>query len=186
MALIPSLPENPHLADVFRAFPEHVRPLLAYHDALLRGESPLTVAERELIAAFVSGLNACNFCVGAHKLYARAFGIDESVIDALITDIDGADFDPKLKPILKYVAKLKDLPPKLTAADAQAVYDAGWSERALFDAIQVASLFSLMNRIIEGTGVTFDYADNPITERDLEARRTRTYADFAKMIGIDE
>jgi uncharacterized peroxidase-related enzyme len=186
MTLFPSLPENPHLADVFRAFPEHVKPLLAYHDALLRGESPLTVAERELIAAFVSGLNACNFCFGAHKLYARAFGIDESVIDELIADIDHADFDPKLKPILKYVAKLKDLPTKLMSADAQAVYDAGWSERALFDAIQVASLFSFMNRIIEGAGVTFDYADNPVAERDLEARRTRTYADFAEIIGIDE
>jgi uncharacterized peroxidase-related enzyme len=186
MALFPSLPENPHLADVFRAFPECVEPLLVYHDVLLRGESPLTVAERELIAAFVSGLNACNFCLGAHKLYARAFGIDESAIDALIANVDSADFDPKLKPILNYVAKLKDLPSKLTAKDAQAVYDAGWPERALFDAIQVAALFNFMNRIIEGTGVTFDYAGIPVTEEDIKSRRTRTYSDFAKLIGVDK
>ncbi|MBW1844523.1 MAG: peroxidase-related enzyme [Deltaproteobacteria bacterium] len=186
MALFPSLPENPHLADVFRAFPERVKPLLAYHDALLRGESPLTVAERELIAAFVSGLNACDFCFGAHKLYARAFGIDESVIDALTADLETADVEPQLKPILRYIAKLKDLPPKLTTADAQAVYDAGWSERALFDAIEVAALFNFMNRIIEGTGVTFDYADFPVTEQEIKARRTRTYADFADIIGIDK
>ena len=64
MPLFPSLPTPPHLLDVFRAFPAQVRPLLAYHDALLRAESPLTIAERELIAAFVSGLNACNFCFG--------------------------------------------------------------------------------------------------------------------------
>ncbi len=56
MALFPSLSENPHLADVFKKFPEHVRPLLEYHDLLLRGDSPLTIAERELIAAYVSGL----------------------------------------------------------------------------------------------------------------------------------
>jgi uncharacterized peroxidase-related enzyme len=185
MSLFPSLPEDPHLADVFRAFPEHVKPLLAYHDALLRGESPLTVAERELIAAFVSGLNACHFCFGAHKLYARAFGIDEGVIDALIDDVDLAPVDVKLKPILRYVAKLKDLPTKLVASDTQAVFDAGWSERALFDAIQVAGLFSLMNRVIEGTGVTFDYADHPVSEQEIEARRTRTYSDFAKIIGIE-
>ena len=184
MALFPSLPETPHLADVFKSFPEHVRPLLAYHDALLRGESPLTVAERELIAAFVSGLNACHFCFGAHKLYARAFGIDESVIDTLIDDIEHAAVDVKVKPILRYVAKLKHLPTELTPADAQAVYDAGWSERALFDAIQVAALFSFMNRIIEGTGVTFDYADHPVSEQEIEARRTRTYSDFADIIGI--
>ncbi len=185
MSLFPSLPENPHLADVYKAFPECVKPLLDYHDALLRGESPLSVAERELIAAFVSGLNACSFCFGAHKIYACAFGIDEAVIDALVADVDKAPVDEKLKPLLKYVAKLKDLPPKLTSADAQAVYDAGWSERALFDAIQVAALFNYMNRIIEGTGVTFDYALNPLSEEEFEARKTRRYSDFGKTIGID-
>ncbi len=185
MPLFPSLPETPHLADVYKAFPECVKPLLEYHDALLRGESPLTVAERELIAAFVSGLNACNFCFGGHKIYARAFGVEEAVIDGLVNDVDTAKVDEKLKPILKYVAKLKNMPPKLTSADAKAVYDAGWSERALFDAIQVAALFNYMNRIIEGTGVTFDYAANPLNDEEIAERRTRTYADFGKSIGIE-
>ncbi|NOX95152.1 MAG: peroxidase-related enzyme [Alphaproteobacteria bacterium] len=185
MSLFPSLPETPHLADVYKAFPECVKPLLEYHDLLLRGESPLTVAERELIAAFVSGLNACNFCLGAHKNYTRAFGIEEAVVDGLINDIETADADEKLKPIFRYVAKLKDLPTRLTSADAKAVYDAGWSERALFDAIQVAALFNYMNRIIEGTGVDFDFVANPLTEEEIADRRTRTYSDFGKMIGID-
>jgi len=186
MNLFPSLPENPHLADVYKAFPEHVKPLLDYHDRLLRGESPLSVAERELIAAYVSGLNACDFCFGSHKNYARAFGIEDTVIDALVDNIDSAPIDEKIKPVLKYVAKLKTLPPKLTAADAKAVYDAGWTERALFDAIQVAALFNYMNRIIEGTGVFFDAAAaSPLSEEELAQRRARTYADFGKKIGIE-
>lgn len=185
MPLFPSLPATPHLADVFKAFPDHIKPLLHYHDALLRGDSPLSVAERELIAAYVSGLNACDFCFGAHKIMARAFGVEESVIDALVDDVDAAPVSDKLKPILKYVAKLKDLPPRLRDADAKAVYDAGWSERALFDAVQVAALFNFMNRIIEGTGVTFDYAENPPSEEDIEMRQTRTYSEFGKSIGID-
>lgn len=185
MPLFPSLPDRPHLIDVFRAFPEQVRPLLAYHDALLRGESPLSVAERELIAAYVSGLNACNFCFGAHKLYARVFGIDDAVIDALVTDVETAPINDKIKPILRYVAKLKDLPPKLTDADAEAVYAAGWSERAPYDAVQVAALFNFMNRIIEGTGVAFDFAANPPSEEEMNARKTRRYSDFGKMIGIN-
>ena len=182
--LFPTLPENPHLADVFRAFPQQVRPLLAFHDQLLRGESPLSVAERELIAAFVSGLNNCSFCFGAHKLYARAFGVDEALIDALIADLDTAPVDERMKPILRYVAKLRNLPPRLGAADATAVYAAGWSERALFDAIQVAALFHYMNRIVEGTGVSFDYAASPPSEQDIAVRRTRSYTDFGRQIGI--
>lgn len=186
MALFPSLPDPAHLTDVYKKFPEHVRPILEYHDLLLRGESPLSVAERELIAAFVSGLNACAFCFGAHKIYARAFGVDERVIDALIESVENAPVDDKLKPILNYVAKLKDLPTRITPADAKAVFEAGWSERALFDAIQVAALFNYMNRIIEGTGVAFDYQDNPPSAEEIAARRTRTYAEFGRVIGLKD
>lgn len=186
MALFPSLPENPHLADLYRKFPDHVKPILEYHDLLLRGESPLSIAERELIAAYVSGLNACNFCFGAHKLYARAFGIEEAVVDALIEDVATAPVDEKLKPILRYVAKLRHLPTQITAADAAAVYAAGWSERALFDAIEVAALFNYMNRIIEGAGVTFNFGEHPETDEEIAARRTRTYGDFARRIGLSE
>jgi uncharacterized peroxidase-related enzyme len=184
MALFPSLPETPHLADVFKAFPAQVRPLLAYHDALLRAESPLTIAERELIAVYVSGLNACSFCFGAHRLYANVFGITDAVIDGLMKDIDSAPVDAKMKPLLHYTAKLTKLSP-LTTADAEAVYAAGWSERALYDAVQICALFNMMNRIIEGTGVSFDYAESPPSEADMEARKTRSYSEFGDSLGLE-
>lgn len=185
MTLFPSLPDKPHLADVFRRFPEHVKPLLDYHDRLLRGDSPLSVGERELIAAYVSGLNACGFCYGAHKIYAEIFGFDAEIVEAMVNNLDSAPIDPKLKPLLRYAAKLKTLPPRLTEADAREVFDAGWPERALYDTIQIAALFNFMNRLIEGTGVSFDYAENPPTAEEREARRTRTYADFGKALGIE-
>ncbi|MEE9329413.1 MAG: peroxidase-related enzyme [Parvularculaceae bacterium] len=186
MSLFPSLPETPHLADVFKAFPSQVKSLLAYHDELLRGESPLTVAERELIATYVSGLNACSFCFGAHRLYANVFGITDEVIDALMVDITTAPVADKLKPLLHYVRKLTNLPAQLVDADAELVYAAGWDERALYDAIQVCALFNFMNRIIEGTGVSFDYAANPPSDEEMALRKTRTYSDFGREIGLDD
>jgi hypothetical protein len=60
------LPEKATLLDVFRMFPETNRPLLEFHEVLLRGASPFTEAERELIAAYVSGLNGCRYCHGVH------------------------------------------------------------------------------------------------------------------------
>lgn len=185
MALFPSLPETPHLADVYRRFPEHVKPLLVYHDLLLRGESPLSVGERELIAAYVSGLNACAFCYGAHKLFAELFGFDPDITEQMVADLDQAPIDEKLKPLLRYVGKLRTLPARLTEADARAVYDAGWSEQALFDAVQVAALFNYMNRIIEGTGVSYDYSQHPLTEEQKNERRERTYVEFGKALGIE-
>ncbi len=184
MSFFPTLPDQPHLGDVFRAFPEHVRPLLEYHDLLLRADGPLSVAQRELIATYVSGINACTFCFGAHKIYAEVFGIDEEVIDGLMKDLETAPVEEKMKPILSYVQKLTRLPAQLTEADAKSVYDAGWTERALYDAIQICALFNFMNRIIEGTGVTFDYAASPPTEAELEDRKTRSYSDFGRQLGI--
>lgn len=183
--LIPSLPDNAHLADVFRKFPANVRPLLEYHDLLLRGPSDLSVAERELIAAYVSGLNACAFCRAAHTIYARAFGIEPETIDALLANPATAPVDAKLKPVLAYVAKLTETPSKVTEADAQAVYAAGWSEAALFDAVQVCALFNFMNRIVEGSGVA-PYPEDPRSagEDALKLRRERRYKDFGRQIGV--
>lgn len=183
MARLPSLPERPHLAEVFKAFPATVAPLLEYHDILLRGPSPLSIAERELLAAYVSGLNACRFCLGAHKIMARAFDVEEQTIDDLLRDIDGAPVPERLKPILVYVRKLTEMPSRMTDDDAQSVYEAGWNERALFDAVSVCALFNMMNRIIEGSGVTFDYADIPPSTAEVAARRERSYLDWGREIG---
>lgn len=161
MPLLPSLPDPAHLMDLYARFPENVRPLMEYTDGLLRGEGELSVGERELIATYVSALNACTFCAGAHRAYAEVFGIDGALIDALIEDVESAPVDERLRPVLAYVAKLNTLPSRLVQQDAQAVYDAGWSEAALYEAVQVCALFNMMNRIIEGTGVNFDYADAP-------------------------
>ena len=57
--------------------------------------------------------------------------------------------------------KLNTLLSRLTDADAQAVYDAGRGEGALYEAVQVNALFNMMNRIIEGTGINCDYDDDP-------------------------
>jgi hypothetical protein len=61
MSYLRSLELDAGLLQIFQAFPEVARPLLEYHEVLLRGESPFSEAERELIAAYVSALNNCNY-----------------------------------------------------------------------------------------------------------------------------
>ncbi|MHA1563788.1 MAG: carboxymuconolactone decarboxylase family protein [Alphaproteobacteria bacterium] len=124
-----------------------------FTEDVMRGPSSLSVAERELIAAFVSGLNACQFCHGVHSHTAAAYGVDLGLFDDLIADIDSAAVTPQLKPVLHYVRKLTQSPSRMTQADAQAVFDAGWDERALHDAVLVCAMFNFYNRLIEGHGV---------------------------------
>jgi uncharacterized peroxidase-related enzyme len=131
---------------------------LDYHQALLRGPSPFSVAERELIAAYVSGLNACDYCHGVHSATARAFGVDEALVVTLLddVDVDAAPVDPRMKPVLRYIRKLTQTPSCMTPRDAEAVFAAGWDERALHDAVSVCALFNLMNRLVEGLGIEAD------------------------------
>jgi uncharacterized peroxidase-related enzyme len=153
MALLRSLPENATLADLRQTYADLLETLRPYGQRLMRGPSPLTPGQRELIAAFVSGVNSCRYCHGAHSLVARAFGMDEAVLAASLDDIAVAPIDARLKPILRYVRKLTETPSRMTAADAAAVYDAGWSDEALLHAIAVCAYFNNMNRLVEGAGI---------------------------------
>ncbi len=177
VSVFPSIEGEPTLEKVFRRFPHTLSPLLEYHDRLLRDRSPLTVAERELIAAYVSGLNACTYCHGAHVVAAQAFGIDRELFDGLMSDLDASGVDAKLKPLLAYVRKLTLTPSMMSGRDAEKVYAAGWDEQALFDAVSVCALFNFMNRIIEGSGIK----SNP-----LEASSEETEARMKRMGGKSE
>lgn len=153
MSYLKSLPPDAALLDLFKLYPETAIPLIQFHEVLLRGPSPLSVAERELIAAYVSGLNACNYCHGIHEATAKAFGIPEGLMVQLIEDIDCAPVDDKMKPVLHYVRKLTLSPSKMIRADADAVFAAGWEDKALHDAVAVCALFNCMNRMVEGHGI---------------------------------
>jgi uncharacterized peroxidase-related enzyme len=153
-----SLPEQAVLLDVFKAFPKASGPLLEYHEVLLRGTSPLSVAQRELIAAYVSGLNSCHYCHGIHTATAEAFGVPQGLLAQLLSDLDAAPIDAPMRELLRYARALTLTPSRVSPADAEAVFAAGWEERALFDAVSICGLFNLMNRLVEGVGLDADEA----------------------------
>jgi uncharacterized peroxidase-related enzyme len=153
MTYLPSLPGEAGVLEAFRAYPEKGAPMLQYHQVLMRGPSPLSAAQREMIAAFVSGLNACEFCHGVHTAIAEIFGVDKDTLAKLVADVDTAPVEESTKVLLRYVRKLTLTPSRITPSDAQAVLDAGWSEDALHDAACVCALFSFMNRFVDGLGI---------------------------------
>ena len=156
MTFLPSLPDNAKLLDVFRAYPETAHPLVDYHEALMRGPSPLSIAERELIAAYVSGLNACDYCYGVHQVTAERFGVDEQTLTSMLANLETAAIDDRMRPLLSYLGKLTGDPGRVSPVDARAVLGAGWDERALHDAVSVCALFNFMNRFVNGLGITAD------------------------------
>jgi AhpD family alkylhydroperoxidase len=65
------LPELPGIVGLLVQYPQTAGPLNGLADALLRGPSPLSPADRETIAAYVSARNECTFCAETHGAVAR-------------------------------------------------------------------------------------------------------------------
>src|SRR5438128_2677089 len=125
MSFLKFLPPDAGLLQVFQAFPEAARPLLEYHEVLLRGASPFSAAERELIAAYVSGLNNCNYCRAVHSQTAVALGIHVDAISKILSGSALEHVDQRMRPVLAFVRKLTLSPSAVTAADADEIFAAG-------------------------------------------------------------
>lgn len=169
MPHFPSIKKNERLGEVLGKFNTGVeRPLMEMHELLMRGEdSPLSRAERELIAAYVSGINECNYCTNTHKLVAIRFGIEEGLFERLMDDPDSSGIDEKLIPILKYVKKLTLTPYKMNKSDTDAILDAGWNERAVYDTMLICCTWNFMNRFVEATGLEMDYEQHQASAQML-------------------
>ncbi|GIK80067.1 MAG: alkyl hydroperoxide reductase AhpD [Alphaproteobacteria bacterium] len=166
MPFLPSLPRGASLLNLFKMFPETSGPLIAFHEVLLRGPSPFSEAERELIAAFVSRLNNCRYCHGVHSATAELLGVPGDAIRGALDGIDASPVAANMKPVLRYAEKLTRMPDGLSQADADAVFAAGWDETALYHAVAVTALFNFMNRLVEGMGIELDPAYvKPASER---------------------
>lgn len=156
MAHLNKLPQDATLLDVFKAYPRTGELANALAQHILRGPGELTPAQRELLFAYGSGLNACHFCHGSHTAIAQQLGIEPRVIEGALTAIDTAPVDENFKPLLRYVKKLTETPSRVTTADADAVRAAGWSDDALHEAILVCALHNFFNRWVDGTGADAD------------------------------
>lgn len=172
MSFLESLPDGAQIFDVFASRPDVYEPFVQMVERVSRGESPLSRGERELIGAHVSKLNQCPMCVDIHASAAKAHGVDDS------------DVDEKLTPILDLVGKLTLTPYMVAASDVQAVYDAGWDEAALHDAVVIACIAGFMNRFVFGLGIDADDAYRDAAGRAVE--RDGYQSRFEKRLSREE
>ncbi|MBI2970193.1 MAG: carboxymuconolactone decarboxylase family protein [Gammaproteobacteria bacterium] len=155
MSFVARIPEEKgSVREILRPYPEIAKPIASLTQHVMRdADIPFTPRERELIGAFVSGINSCTYCVETHQATAEAMGVEAGLLNALMDDIDHAPVSVKLKPVLRYVRKLTLTPTRMTQADADAVFAAGWDERAFHYAVMICGMFNLYNRLLEGYGI---------------------------------
>jgi len=131
--------------------PETGKPLYDLAQVLLRGPSPLTEAERELIAAYVSHRNGCNFCMSSHAAAARClYGEDRNIVDEVLADMFRSHVSDKMKALLHIAGKVQISGKEVKPAEISAAKALGANDREIHDTVLIASCFSMFNRYVDG------------------------------------
>jgi uncharacterized peroxidase-related enzyme len=120
------------------------------HEAM-RGPSAWSVADRELMAAFVSKVNQCAFCVGAHTATAGQAYQDSAKVQTVLTDLDSASIEEGLRATLRMLGKLTR-EGKVSAEDMRQVMSAGISRQQVEDALAVCAAFNTTDRLADAFG----------------------------------
>ncbi len=121
-----------------------------YNDLML-GESGLSKLEREMIAVAVSSVNHCYYCLAAHGAAVRQLSGDPALGEMMVMNYRAANLPPKQKAMLDFAVKLTETPAKIEDADRQALRNAGFSDRDIWDIASTVGFFNMSNRVAAAT-----------------------------------
>ncbi|MDP3895183.1 MAG: peroxidase-related enzyme [Mesorhizobium sp.] len=117
-----------------------------YNDLML-GASGLSKLEREMIAVAVSSVNHCYYCLVAHGAAVRQLSGNPALGEMMVMNYRAADLSARQRAMLDFAVKLTETPAKIVEADRQALRDAGFSDRDIWDIASTAAFFNMSNRV---------------------------------------
>jgi uncharacterized peroxidase-related enzyme len=144
---------NPGILGLLQYRPETAKPLSEFTEVLLRGPHTLSAGERELIAAYVSSLNQCTYCVHAHAALS-AVQLDGGLplVDQVRADLDPADIPEKLRALLRIAGAVQQGGHRVTPELVKAAVETGASDIEIHDTVLIAAAFCMFNRYVDGLG----------------------------------
>src|SRR5690242_21802854 len=147
-----NVPEGvPGIRSLVMFRPETGKPLYELAQVLLRRESTLSEAERELIAAYVSKRNDTMFCMMSHAAASKAlYGNNKKIVDDVLKDMHQANISNKMKALLNIAGKVQILGKEVTQQDVDAARNEGATDKEVHDTVLIAAAFSMFNRYVDG------------------------------------
>lgn len=150
------------------------RPLSSLVEVLLRDTNTLSRSDRELVAAYVSSMNDCQFCVRTHTemsaLQSESDPDDaRAVVQKVLADLDSAPVSPKLKSLLAIAGAVQESGHAVTAEMVDRAREHGATDTEIHDVVLIGAAFCMFNRYCDGLAA--------VTPDDPAA-----YAQFAGMI----
>jgi uncharacterized peroxidase-related enzyme len=147
--------DEPGIRGLLRFRPETARPLSDLAEVLMRGPGTLTRGERELIAAYVSGLNDCEYCTSSHSACAAAqLPGGMALVEQVRDDAASAPVSGKLKALLGIASAVRHSGLDVQEQDVAAARAAGATDLEVHDTVLIAAVFCMFNRYVDGLAAT--------------------------------
>lgn len=147
------LPEGmPGIRGLMAFRPETAKPLNELVEVLLQGDSTLSKGERELIAAYVSSLNHCKFCMNTHGAIAKQHFNSTFPVSQVLADPKTAPISDKLKALLKIAEKVQQSGLQVTGEDIKRARNEDATDLEIHDTVLIAAAFCMFNRYVDGLG----------------------------------
>lgn len=141
----------PNVMRVLSRRPAEFRAFMAYHDALMDGESGLSKAEREMIVVATSGVNHCHYCVVSHGAILRIRTKNPTIADQVAVNYHQAEITARERAILDYAMKVSRHSSEVSQADKDQARAAGLSDEDIWDIGSISAFFAMSNRLASST-----------------------------------
>jgi uncharacterized peroxidase-related enzyme len=124
---------------------------------IMFSHSPLTRAQREMIAVVVSAANGCTYCQQHHGSALNIYWKDEARIQLLKNNYESARLDATDTKLCSYAIELTIHPDDFENDNRIiALRETGLDDRAILDATLVVAYFNFVNRIVMALGVQLE------------------------------
>jgi len=124
---------------------------VAMYNDLMLAPSGLSKLEREMIAVAVSSHNRCYYCLVAHGAAVRDLADDPILGELMVMNYRAARLDRRQRAMLDFAVKLTALPWEIEESDREALREAGFTDRDIWDIAAVAGFFNMSNRVASAT-----------------------------------
>lgn len=137
----------PNVLQAYSFDADKLRSFVDFYNNLMLADSELTKLEREMIAVAVSSRNHCYYCLVAHGAAVRQLSGDPQLGEQLVMNHAAATLSDRHRTMLDFAVKLTDAPDAMEEEDREALREAGFTDRAIWDIAAVAAFFNMTNRL---------------------------------------
>ncbi len=142
--------------------PDTLRTHFEMYTAAMHKPSPLSRADREMVAVTVSRLNGCRYCLGHHHAgLVRLLPDDRRAVADALAQGRPEGLTAREQAMVDYATQLTLSPQQITRQHVETLRAAGLDDRAILDLAQCIGYFCYVNRIVTGLGVELGEDEGP-------------------------